>query len=169
MPPATARSSTLDLDLPAGAEAARPNGGRATYVGYSMGGRLALHLAVAQPDLVERLVLVSSTAGIDDEATRDRRRADDERRADELERDGVDAFLERWLAQPLFANLPADKAQLADRLENTAAGFASSLRLAGTGAQQSLWPQLACWRCRCCSSPDSTTPSSRRSPSGWRR
>ena len=95
-----------------------------------------------KPDLVERLVLVSSTAGIDDEATRATRRADDERRAAELERDGVAAFLERWLALPLFADLPADKAQFADRLENTATGLASSLRLAGTGAQQSLWPQL---------------------------
>ena len=71
------------------------------------------------------------------------RRADDERRAEELERDGVAAFLDRWLALPLFANLAPDDAQLADRLENTAEGLASSLRLAGTGAQQSLWPQLA--------------------------
>ena len=140
--PGHGEASMLDLDLPAGAEALGRTGGLATYVGYSMGGRLALHLAVAQPDLVERLVLVSSTAGIDDEATRATRRADDERRAAELERDGVAAFLERWLALPLFADLPADKAQLADRLENTATGLASSLRLAGTGAQQSLWPQL---------------------------
>ena len=50
-------SSTLRLDLPAGAEALGRTGGSATYIGYSMGGRLALHLAVARPDLVERLVL----------------------------------------------------------------------------------------------------------------
>ena len=136
-------SSTLRLDLPTGADALGRTGGPATYIGYSMGGRLALHLAVARPDLVERLALVSSTAGIDNEATRTARRADDERRAEELERDGVAAFLDRWLALPLFANLAPDDAQLADRLENTAEGLASSLRLAGTGAQQSLWPQLA--------------------------
>ncbi len=140
--PGHGESSTLRLDLPAGAESLGRTAGSATYIGYSMGGRLALHLAVARPDLVERLVLVSSTAGIDDEAARAARRADDERRAEELERDGVAAFLDRWLALPLFANLAHDDAQLADRLENTAEGLASSLRLAGTGAQHSLWPHL---------------------------
>ena len=140
--PGHGESSTLRLDLVAGAEALGRTGGRATYIGYSMGGRLALHLAVARPDLVERLALVSSTAGIDDEPARTARLADDERRAEELERDGVAAFLDRWLARPLFANLSLDSDHLADRLENTAEGLASSLRLAGTGAQQSLWPQL---------------------------
>jgi 2-succinyl-6-hydroxy-2,4-cyclohexadiene-1-carboxylate synthase len=141
--PGHGESSTLRLDLPAGALALGNTGGRATYVGYSMGGRLALHLAVSQPDLVDRLVLVSSTAGIDDDAARDVRRADDDRRAVAIERRGVEAFVTEWLAQPLFANLSRDDSQLAERLGNTAAGLASSLRLAGTGAQQSLWPHLA--------------------------
>ena len=141
--PGHGRSSTLRLDLRAGAEALGRAGGPATYIGYSMGGRLALHLAVAQPQLVERLVLVSSTAGIDDDAARSARLADDQRRAEELERNGVATFLDRWLALPLFANLSPDDAQVAARLENTAEGLASSLRLAGTGAQQSLRPHLA--------------------------
>ncbi len=71
------------------------------------------------------------------------RRAADEQLATELERDGVAQFLERWLAQPLFASLPPEAAGLDDRLRNTAAGLASSLRLAGTGTQQPLWDQLA--------------------------
>jgi 2-succinyl-6-hydroxy-2,4-cyclohexadiene-1-carboxylate synthase len=140
--PGHGESGALHLDLPAGAAALGETGGAATYVGYSMGGRLALQVAVAQPQLVDHLVLVSSTAGIDDEAARPARRADDERLAAEIERDGVAAFLDRWLALPLFANLPPERADRASRLGNTAAGLAASLRLAGTGAQQSLWPHL---------------------------
>ena len=105
-----------------------------------MGGRLCLHLAVARPDLVERLVLVSATGGIDDAGERAARRAADEALAATIERDGVDAFLERWVAQPMFAALPDPG--LDDRRRNTAAGLASSLRLAGTGTQEPLWDRL---------------------------
>ena len=55
---------------------------------------------------------------------------------------GLEAFVEEWLAQPLFAGLELDEAQRADRLTNTPGGLASSLRHAGTGAQGSLWPRL---------------------------
>jgi 2-succinyl-6-hydroxy-2,4-cyclohexadiene-1-carboxylate synthase len=135
-------SAGVRLDLAGAAEAVAQAAGPATYVGYSMGGRLALHVAVARPDVVERLVLVSASPGIADPAVRAERRADDEHLADEIERDGVDAFLERWLALPLFARLPTDSAGLEERRANTAVGLASSLRLAGTGAQRPLWDRL---------------------------
>jgi 2-succinyl-6-hydroxy-2,4-cyclohexadiene-1-carboxylate synthase len=140
--PGHGEAGELRVDLAGAASLLGNTGERATYIGYSMGGRLALHVAVARPDLVDRLVLVSSTAGIDDDVERASRRAEDERRAIEIEQSGVAAFLDRWLATPLFANLPPDAAQLSARLANTAAGLASSLRLAGTGAQDSLWPRL---------------------------
>jgi 2-succinyl-6-hydroxy-2,4-cyclohexadiene-1-carboxylate synthase len=117
-------------------------GGVATYAGYSMGARLCLHAALARPRHVRRLVLVSGTAGIADPVERAARRRADDDLAATIEEIGVDAFLERWLAQPLFASLPADARQLADRQRNTAAGLASSLRLAGTGAQEPLWDRL---------------------------
>jgi 2-succinyl-6-hydroxy-2,4-cyclohexadiene-1-carboxylate synthase len=70
------------------------------------------------------------------------RRTADEALAAALERDGLDAFLGQWLAQPLFASLSAEAADLDDRRRNTAAGLASSLRLAGTGTQEALWDRL---------------------------
>jgi 2-succinyl-6-hydroxy-2,4-cyclohexadiene-1-carboxylate synthase len=136
-------SEELQLDLAGGADALGDTGGQATYVGYSMGGRLALQLAVASAARVERLVLVSATAGIDDDGERAARRADDERRAEEIERDGVAAFLEGWLSMPMFTSLSPAAAGLQARRANTAVGLAASLRLAGTGAQRSLWPDLA--------------------------
>jgi 2-succinyl-6-hydroxy-2,4-cyclohexadiene-1-carboxylate synthase len=118
-------------------------GGPADYLGYSMGGRVALHLALAHPELVRHLILVSATPGIEDPGERAARRAADEALADELERSGdVDGFLDRWLAGPLFATLPPDRAGRDARRANTAAGLASSLRLCGTGAQDDLWPRL---------------------------
>jgi pimeloyl-ACP methyl ester carboxylesterase len=109
--------------------------------GYSMGGRIALHLALEQPELVTRLVLVSTTAGIEDAAERARRRADDERLAAGIERDGVGAFAERWAAGPLFAGQPPAVAAAAreDRLRHTAAELAASLRGLGTGGMDPVW------------------------------
>ncbi len=112
--------------------------------GYSMGGRIALHLALAQPELVRRLVLVSATAGIEDADERAERRAADERLAQEIERDGVEAFADRWAEGPLFAGQPAEvrAAARADRLRHTAGGLAASLRGLGTGTMAPVWDRL---------------------------
>ena len=135
-------SAAVHAYVPASAALLGVAGGRACYVGYSMGGRLCLQLAVDHPELVRRLVLVSATAGIDDAVERAARRRADEQLAASIERDGVDGFLDRWLAMPLFATLPRDAADLDERRRNTAAGLASSLRLAGTGSQAPLWDRL---------------------------
>lgn len=113
--------------------------GRATYVGYSMGGRVALRLALDHPEVVEGLVLVGATAGIDDAEERAARRRQDEARAEALEADGVETFLEGWLAQPLFAALDPRPDDLAARRANPAAGLAHSLRTSGTGAMDPPW------------------------------
>ena len=134
-------STGVETDLVGGAELLGATCGGATYVGYSMGGRLCLHLALARPELVERLVLVSATAGIEDAGERANRRTADDALATSLERDGVDAFLDRWLAQPMFATLT--DTGLEDRRRNVAAGLTSSLRLAGTGTQLPLWDRLS--------------------------
>jgi 2-succinyl-6-hydroxy-2,4-cyclohexadiene-1-carboxylate synthase len=135
-------STDVDADVVRGAELLGASGGRATYVGYSMGGRHALRLAVDRPDLVEQLVLIGASPGIAGEAERRVRAAADERLARRLERIGLDRFLEEWLAQPLFATLPAARAGLDDRRTNTVAGLAASLRSAGTGVQAPLWDRL---------------------------
>lgn len=118
------------------------DGGQGTYVGYSMGGRVALRLALERPDLVERLVLVSASAGIEDDDDRAARRNADLELAAAVEEGGVDAFLEEWLAQPLFATLSPEHAGLDARRENTAAGLAAALRLLGQGSMEPLWMRL---------------------------
>lgn len=135
-------SGDVRVDLGTAAEMLTMMCGPAVYIGYSMGGRLCLHAATMFARDVRGLVLVGATPGIADEVERDTRRAADDQLADHIERVGVEAFLDEWLAQPLFAGLVVDGAQRADRLRNSAAGLASSLRLSGTGAQASLWPRL---------------------------
>lgn len=117
---------------------------RFTLVGYSMGGRIALHVALAAAARVERLVLIGASPGIEDRAQREARRADDERLADEIERLGIEAFARRWAATPVLAGQPASvlAAANADRLRNTAAGLARALRGLGTGALPSAWDRL---------------------------
>src|SRR5260221_8162530 len=96
-----------------------------------MGGRISLHAALAHPDQVTGLVLLGATPGIEDRVGRATRREEDEARAAELERDGVAAFLDHWLATPLLASLPLEAARVEDRLRNSAGGLAARPRLAG--------------------------------------
>lgn len=137
--PGHGTAGAVRLDLAGTAAAVAEVGGRATYVGYSMGGRVALRLALDHPDLVEGLVLVGATAGIDDQAERAARRRSDEALARRIEADGVESFLAGWLAQPLFAGLDPAPDDLAARRANPAAGLAASLRLSGTGTMDPPW------------------------------
>jgi 2-succinyl-6-hydroxy-2,4-cyclohexadiene-1-carboxylate synthase len=117
---------------------------RFALAGYSLGGRVALHVALAHPARVARLVLVASTAGIEDPAERARRRAADEELAAATERGTIEAFAERWMALPLFAGTPpaARAAWRADLLRNDPRALAAALRGLGTGTMEPLWGRL---------------------------
>jgi len=114
----------------------------ATWFGYSLGGRLALRAALDRPDLVGALVLLGATAGIEDAAARADRVEIDERLASGLERQGVERFVDGWLAQKLFARLSRTAAGVEERRAGTVAGLASALRLLGTGVQEPVWDRL---------------------------
>jgi 2-succinyl-6-hydroxy-2,4-cyclohexadiene-1-carboxylate synthase len=154
--PGHGRSADVSADLVGGARLLAEVGGEAIYVGYSMGARFCLQLALAQPALVHGLVLISGTAGIEDPGQRRARRQADEELAERLDPTGssdsppsppsaamaVEAFLREWLAGPLFAGITPEAGGLTERLRNTGSGLASSLRLAGTGTQQPSWGRL---------------------------
>ena len=116
--------------------------GSAVYCGYSMGARMCLHAALAHPEVVTGLVLMSGTAGIDDESERERRQKSDQQLAGHILEVGVDQFIDEWLAQPMFNNLPEDEADRTERKFNTASGLANNLITAGTGSQFPLWDRL---------------------------
>jgi 2-succinyl-6-hydroxy-2,4-cyclohexadiene-1-carboxylate synthase len=144
-------SDVVRADLPATArlviEAVREAIGDGPWdlLGYSLGARVALHVLTG-PDSgarATRAVLIGATGGIEDLDERAKRRRSDEARADDLEASGdVETFLDEWLRGPLFERL-GDGAAREERLRNSAAGLASSLRLSGTGTQEPLWDALA--------------------------
>lgn len=140
--PGHGRSASVEADLVHGGRLIADTAGAATYLGYSMGGRFVLHTALERPDVVNGLVLVGATAGLEDPSARADRIAEDEARADHIEAVGVSAFLDEWLALPLFAGLAPEVACRDERLTNSPEGLASSLRLAGTGTQEPSWHRL---------------------------
>jgi 2-succinyl-6-hydroxy-2,4-cyclohexadiene-1-carboxylate synthase len=117
---------------------------RFTLAGYSMGGRVALHVALAARERVERLILVSTTAGIEDHAERAARLASDEALAARTQRGTIEDFADEWTAQPLFAGTAPDAAAAwrADLLRNEPTGLAEVLRGIGTGSMEPLWGRL---------------------------
>lgn len=110
--------------------------------GYSLGARVALHVALRHRALVRGLVVLSATPGIADERARHERRVRDDTLAAHLELIGTESFLDEWLAQPLFATLAPDEHERRARSRN-ASGLAASLRASGTGTQEWLSERLA--------------------------
>jgi 2-succinyl-6-hydroxy-2,4-cyclohexadiene-1-carboxylate synthase len=154
------RYSALALDLPghgSRGDAARPitfagcveevlahSPERFTLAGYSMGGRVALHVALAAPERVSRLVLLASTAGIEDPAERAARRQADRLLAEEIERGSIEDFAALWRGQAMFAEDPAelDAAARREISCNSPSGVAAALRGIGTGEMRPLWDRL---------------------------
>ncbi len=126
---------------------AREYVGRLHLVGYSMGGRVALHLALLVPSRVERLVLFGATPGVDNPRERDKRAASDQLLAEHIETEGVSAFADSWERVPILASQQRIAAEIrepmrARRRLHTPNGLAGALRGYGTGAMPSVWHRL---------------------------
>jgi len=130
------------------ADLAAAGDGPVVLAGYSMGGRVALQLALAEPERIGALVLIAATAGLEDPAERAERRRVDERRAAELEAHGAAAFAESWVRLPLWQGDPpaATARQRAELAAGDAAGLAAALRGLGPGAVPAVWDRLAALR-----------------------
>lgn len=130
-------------DFAATAHAVADESGVGLYCGYSMGGRLCLRAALDVPGMVRGLVLVSASPGIASPVARARRAAQDAQLAAEVRVVGLERFLERWLAQPLFSTLAAGPEEIRRRAEATSADrLEHQLRVLGQGAQQPMWHRL---------------------------
>jgi 2-succinyl-6-hydroxy-2,4-cyclohexadiene-1-carboxylate synthase len=140
--PGHGRSQHDGADLWEAADLITESAGSGIYIGYSMGGRMALHVALAAQEMVEGLVLIGATAGLQTDEEREERVRADESLARSITIRGVDAFLEEWLALPLFSGLTHETAMMAARQTNRAVGLAASLRACGTGTQDDLWGRL---------------------------
>ena len=115
---------------------------RAAWLGYSLGGRVALQVAVHRPDVVSALLLEGATPGLATAQEREARVAADEVLAQRLVRDGLEAFVDFWQSIALW---DSQRRTLTDeqraalrrgRLAQNRAGLAGSLRGMGTGSQE---------------------------------
>jgi 2-succinyl-6-hydroxy-2,4-cyclohexadiene-1-carboxylate synthase len=114
-------------------------------VGYSMGGRIALYLAIHFPQYFYGVILESASPGLSDQLERDHRRIQDLKLAEQLESWDLGAFIQQWYAQPLFKSFvqhPNYQEAIARRLNNDPYKLAKSLRFMGLGTQPTLWNNL---------------------------
>ena len=121
--------------------------GRVDIAGYSLGARVALALCLRAPERVGRLVLESGSPGLRRRRDRGERRRDDAALAEVIERDGLEAFVQRWEALPLFDGLrripePLRAGLHERRLSHRPEALAGSLRALSLGAQPSYWARL---------------------------
>lgn len=122
-------------------------GERAHVLGYSLGGRMALHFTLAHPERVARLTLLGARPGIGDPHERASRRASDRRWSELLRVDGLEPFLEQWEAQALLQPRTTDAEAIAEaraiRRRHSAAGLAAAMDVFSVAALPDLWPRLA--------------------------
>ncbi len=125
--------------------------GRFALCGYSLGARVALHVALSAPQRVSGLILVSGSPGIEDGAERRRRLEADRALAERIEREGLERFAQRWAELELFAGDPPEVRErvMEDQLRNSPAGLAGALRGLSAGAMEPLWPRLGELRMPC--------------------
>lgn len=118
---------------------------RSVLLGYSMGGRLALYLAIHYPHYFERVILESASPGIQNKKDRLIRQKNDADLAAEMAQMRTEEFLQKWYEQPLFSylrNHPKFNELLQQRMSNSSIYWSASLRGIGTGRQPSLWRKL---------------------------
>ncbi|MGY3766255.1 2-succinyl-6-hydroxy-2,4-cyclohexadiene-1-carboxylate synthase [Vagococcus vulneris] len=116
-------------------------------LGYSMGARTALGFTLDYPEKVNQLIMESGTPGIECPKERQKRQKQDHQLAEEIEHQGIEAFVDSWERLPLFAtqnDLPALRriAIRNERLAQKKVGLANSLRFMGTGVMPNYWPRL---------------------------
>lgn len=114
-------------------------------VGYSMGGRIALYLALHFPKYFKAVILESASPGLKTTSEREIRIRHDQLIQEKLQTQDMSAFLQQWYENPLFASFikHPDYAQaIAQRLENNPIKLIKSLEYLGLGKQPSLWHKL---------------------------
>jgi 2-succinyl-6-hydroxy-2,4-cyclohexadiene-1-carboxylate synthase len=114
-------------------------------VGYSLGGRLALRAALRAPAAFTAVVLVGSTAGIEEGPLRAARAEADEKLASWIEAASIEDIVSLWERQPLFADQSETlvEAQRPGRLAQDQRALALLLRTAGQGALDPVWHELS--------------------------
>lgn len=120
---------------------------RVNLWGYSLGGRMAMHVALQNPERIDCLILESSSPGLADPIERQARIVSDDELAERIESEGVESFVDYWTNLPLFASqksLPTTRQELGRRLrlQGTPKGYAAALRAFSVGRQEPLHNRL---------------------------
>jgi 2-succinyl-6-hydroxy-2,4-cyclohexadiene-1-carboxylate synthase len=120
---------------------AQANGEKSFLLGYSLGGRLALHACLSRPDLWDAAIVVGADPGLGSEEEKKLQLHRDRNWAERLKREPLEKLVDEWDAQSVFCGFenqaPRNLSEMdPDRL-------CQQFEVFSKGNQQNLVPKLA--------------------------
>lgn len=117
-----------------------------SLLGYSMGGRLALYLAVFYPQYFSHIIVESATPGLQTKHQIIKRKQWEQGIIQKLEELSVSQFIKEWYEAPMFLSLRKHKnfiKLIKQREQNDRRGLINALTNLGTGVMPNLWEKCA--------------------------
>ena len=81
------------------------NGEKSVLLGYSLGGRLALHACIHRPDLWQGVVVVGADPGLGSSEEKNQQFTRDRNWADRLKKEPLEQLVREWDEQPVFCGI----------------------------------------------------------------
>lgn len=114
---------------------------KSLILGYSLGGRLALHACLSRPDLWRGAIIVGADPGLESEEEKRLQLDIDLKWAERLKREPLEKLAEEWDAQPVFCGFENAAPRNFDELD--AAKLGKKFEVFSKGLQENLAPKLA--------------------------
>ena len=120
---------------------AQANGEKSILLGYSLGGRLALHACLSRPELWKSAIVVGADPGLESEEEKKLQLDKDRNWAERLKREPLEKLVDEWDAQPVFGGIENQAPRNLGEMDPD--GLSHQFGVFSKGVQQNLVPKLA--------------------------
>ena len=121
------------------------NGEKSILLGYSLGGRLALHACLSRPDLWKSAIVVGADPGLESEEEKKLQLHRDRNWAERLKREPLEKLVDEWDAQSVFCGFENQAPRNLGEMDPQK--ISQHFQVFSKGLQQNLLPQLIELKC----------------------